>query len=134
MTVMGTSFNQIHFLAWRSLFDQRNQRVHCSAGGPECTPFSIVGKEGGSSDARANQITGMADASRALGSCVCIIENAPNIEEHNFTAVIQCFRSKDYHMVNNQYVEHVMNGGSVFSRLLKMAIWQLSCHQSVFLK
>ena len=116
MTVMGTSFNQIHFLAWRSLFDQRNQRVHCSAEGPECTPFSIVGKEGGSGDARANQITGMADASRALGSCVCIIENVPNIEEHDFAAGIQYVRSKDYQYANNPYVEHVINGGSTIRK------------------
>ena len=116
MTAMGTDFNQIHFHAWRSLFDQSNQRVHCSAVGPECTPFSAVGKEGGSSDARANQITGMADANLALGSCVCIIENVPNIEEHDFIVVIQYFRSKDYHMVLNQYVDHVMNGGSTIRK------------------
>ena len=114
--VFGTDFNTVQFHAWRSLFDENSQRVHCTAGGPECTPFSAVGKEGGSSDKRANQITGMADASRVLGSCVCVIENVPNIEDHDFTVVIQYFRSKDYHMVCNHYVEHVINGGSTIRK------------------
>ena len=59
----------------------------------------------------------MADASRSLGSCVCIVENFPNIEEHDLNvAVIQYFRSKDYHMVISRYVEHVMNGGSTIGK------------------
>ena len=115
-TVFGTDFNKVNFHAWRSLFDQSSQRVHCTAGGPECTPFSGVGKEKGVNDPRASQITGMADVSKILGSCVCCIENVPNIEDHDFTAVIQYFRSKDYHMVVNQYVEHVKNGGSTIRK------------------
>jgi hypothetical protein len=53
----------------------------------------------------------MTDASQTLGSCVCVIENVPNIEDHDFTAGIQYFRSKNYHMAVNQYVEHVTNEG-----------------------
>ena len=114
--VFGTDFNQVNFQAWRSMFDQNSQRVHCTAGGPECTPFSGSGKENGMDDPKSNQITGMADASQSLGSCVCVIENVPNIEDHDFTEVIRYFRSKDYHMVVNQYVEHVMNGGSTMRK------------------
>ena len=114
--VFGMDFNQVNFQAWRSMFDQNFQRVHCTAGGPECTPFSGSGKEDGMDDPKAGQITGMADASQSLGSCVCVIENVPNIEDHDFTAIIRYFRSKDYHMVVNQYVEHVMNGGSTIRK------------------
>ena len=77
----------------------------------DCTSFSSVGREQGVDDPKASQITGMSDASQILGSCVCIIENVPNIKDHDFIAVIQYFRSRNYHMVVNQYVEHVMVGG-----------------------
>ena len=113
--VFGLDFNKVNFQAWRSMFDQNCQRVHCTAGGTECTPFSGSGKEDGMDDPKAGQITGMADASQSLGSCVCVIENVPNIEDHDFNAVIRYFRSEDYHMVANQYAEHVMNGGGAQS-------------------
>jgi hypothetical protein len=110
--VFGMDFNQVNFQAWRSMFDQSFQWMHCTAGGPECTLVSGSGKEDGMDDPKAGQITGMADASQSLGSCVCVIENVPNNEDHDFTAIIRYFRSKDYHTVVNQYVEHVMNGGA----------------------
>ena len=104
-------FYKINFGEWSSVYTSRNQRVHIYAGGPECTPYAAPGLGLGQADSRADQVSGMADSGQLLGSLVILIENVPDIEGHDFESVIDHFIDKGYHMVHNQYVEHVHVGG-----------------------
>ena len=100
-------FYEIDFSEWASVFHNRKQRVHVYAGGPECTPYAAPGLGLGKDDSRADQVASMADSGQKLGSLVILIENVPDIEGHDFESVIDHFIDKGYHMVHNQYVEHV---------------------------
>ena len=79
-------------------------------GSPPCSTFSTSGK-GQTKNEKKNVQYSETTQSRIgmlihdfvyMVNCtkpkICIIENVPNIEEHDFTDVIQHFRSKDYHM------------------------------------
>ena len=109
--IFDLDFYKINFSEWRSAYEAWDQRVHIYAGGPKCTSYAAPGMELGTADSRSDQVAGMADSCQKLGSLVILIENVPDIEGHDFESVIEHFIDKGYHMVHNQYVEHVRVDG-----------------------
>ncbi len=110
---------------WSNLktFDPQpfRDRIHCITGGYPCQPFSVSGKQKGTTDPR-HLYPHMEGIIRTIRPLCCFFENVPNHLNIGFDKVYQSLRSMGYTVEAGLYSAPEVNGQHIRKRLFILAV------------
>ena len=93
------------------------------SGGPECTPHSKAGKQGGAADERSSQVADMAELAVFFDVDIVLIENVPQLLECNqvMDDADRRFQTLGYERVCTELVHHPHQGGDTLR--IRTLLW-----------